>query len=88
MLFADLCDGRGIGFDQPAAQLPWVGFRDDSKEPARGRLDAVQELVRAMRPGARTVPVASPHRSPHQAFPNERRLKNGVVIGRVVIDFP
>ena len=65
-------DGDGISCNQPAAKLPGVRFSDDSKESPRGRLDAAQELVRAVRPCARTVPVASPHRCFNKAFPNER----------------
>ena len=48
VLFADLCDGRGVCCDQPAAKLPGVRFCDDSKETPRRRLDAAQELVRAL----------------------------------------
>ena len=56
-------DGRSIGFDQPAAQTPWLRLCHDREEPARGWLDALQKLVRAMRSSARTVPVAWPNPS-------------------------
>ena len=46
--FADFCDGGGVGLDQPAAELPRIWFCDDSKEPATGRLNAAQKLVRAL----------------------------------------
>ena len=86
VIFTEVCDGRGVCCDQPAAKLPGVRFCDDSKEPPRGRLDAAQELVRALRPGARTVPVASPNRSFNKAFPNER--SSGDAAGRFEVVFP
>ena len=88
VIFTEVCDGSGVCCDQPAAKLPGVRFCDDSKEPTRGRLDAAQELVWAMRTGASTVPVASPHSRLHQAFPNERRLEIATVRSGVVDYFP
>lgn len=75
-------DGFSKGFDESAAELPWVGFCYDRVEPARGWLDTLQTLVRTMRTGARTVTVALPHRSLNDA------LSNGWLspIGEVPVD--
>ena len=65
-----LIDGLSIGFDESAAQLPWVGFCYDRVEPSRGWLYALQRLVRTMRTGARAVTVAFPHRNLNNALSN------------------
>ena len=51
----------GEGLDESATQSPRVWFGYDRVEPARRRLYDLQELMRAVRPGARAVPTASPH---------------------------
>ena len=77
-----LIDGLNIGFDESAAQLPWVGLCNDRVEPSRGRLYALQTLVRTMRTGARTVTVAFPHRSLNDALSNGWLLP----IGEIPVD--
>ena len=75
-------DGLNIGFDESAAQLPWVGFCNDRVEPSRGRLYALQKLARTMRTGTRTVTVAFPHRILNDALSNGWLLP----IGEIPID--
>ena len=62
--------GLGEGFDESAAEHPRVWFGYDSVEPARGRVYALQKLMRSVRTGARAVTVAFPHRSLDYALSN------------------
>ena len=62
--------GLGESLNESAAERPRVWFGYDSVEPARGRLYALQKLVRSVRTGARAVTVAFPHRSLNDALSN------------------
>ena len=73
VILSDGVDGSDVSLHESSTKASWVGFSNDRKEPSRRRLDAAQELVRAMgATAAFVVAIASSHCCLHQARSHER----------------